>query len=56
MIFRLTTCHEIALSPLGERAACDGAFISRRGSGEGACFALFMAVAHARRLTDAQKP
>jgi hypothetical protein len=35
MSLRLTICHENALSPLGERVACDGAFISRRGSGEG---------------------
>jgi hypothetical protein len=33
MILRLTTCHENALSPLGERVARDGAFTSRRGSG-----------------------
>jgi hypothetical protein len=26
-----------ALSPLGERVARDGAFISRRGTGEGVC-------------------
>jgi hypothetical protein len=35
MRFRLTTCHENALSPLGERVGRDGAFTSRRGSGEG---------------------
>ncbi|SPE32158.1 hypothetical protein SBA2_670024 [Acidobacteriia bacterium SbA2] len=35
MILRLTTGQENALSPLGERVACDGAFISRRGPGEG---------------------
>jgi len=35
MSLRLTICHENALSPLGERVACDGAFISRRGPGEG---------------------
>jgi hypothetical protein len=27
--------EDSALSPLGERVACDGAFISRRGTGEG---------------------
>ena len=36
MILRLTTCHENALPPFGERLARDGAFTSRRGSGEGA--------------------
>ena len=38
MNLRLTTVHENenpALSPLGERVARDGAFISRRGTGEG---------------------
>jgi hypothetical protein len=35
MIVWLTTCHEYALSPLGERVARDGAFTSRRESGEG---------------------
>jgi hypothetical protein len=35
MILRLTTCRENALSPLGERVARNGAFISRGGSGEG---------------------
>jgi len=38
MILRLTTCHEnekLALSPLGERVARDGALTSRRESGEG---------------------
>ena len=38
MIHRLTTVHENenpALSPLGERVARDGAFISRCGTGEG---------------------
>jgi len=35
MILRLTTCHENALSPLGERVGRDGAFTSRRESGEG---------------------
>ena len=49
MILRLTTCHENALSPchenalspLGERVARDGAFTSRRGSGEGVPGPLF---------------
>jgi hypothetical protein len=35
MIFRLATVHEDSLSPLGERVARDGAFTSRRESGEG---------------------
>ena len=38
MILRLTTMYENGnppLSPLGERVAHDGAFISRRRSGEG---------------------
>jgi hypothetical protein len=38
MIRRLTTTHENGkppLSPLGERVARDGVFISRRGPGEG---------------------
>ena len=38
MILRLTTMYENGeppLSPLGERVAHDGAFISRRGPGEG---------------------
>ncbi len=41
MILRLTTVHENGrawnpvLSPLGERVARDGAFTSRRGTGEG---------------------
>ena len=38
MILRLTTMYENGnppLSPLGERVAHDGVFISRRGSGEG---------------------
>jgi hypothetical protein len=35
MILRLTSDHENTLSPWGERVARDGAFISRRGSGEG---------------------
>ena len=30
--------HDNALSPLGERVARDGGFISRRGSGEGVLF------------------
>ena len=42
------------LSPLGERVARDGVFISRRGPGEGV--PIFMAVGHARGLTGAQKP
>ena len=38
MILRLTTVYENGkppLSPLGERVAHDGVFISRRGPGEG---------------------
>jgi hypothetical protein len=38
MILRLTTIYENGkppLSPLGERVARDGVFISRRGPGEG---------------------
>jgi hypothetical protein len=38
MTLRLTTMHENGkplLSPLGERVAHDGVFISRRGPGEG---------------------
>jgi hypothetical protein len=35
MILRLTTGHENVLSPLGQRVARDGAFTSRRESGEG---------------------
>ena len=38
MIFRITTMHENGkppLSPLGERVAHDGVFISRRRPGEG---------------------
>jgi hypothetical protein len=38
MILRLTTIYENGkppLSPLGERVAHDGVFISRRGPGEG---------------------
>jgi hypothetical protein len=35
MNLRLSTCNENALSPLGERVARDGDFISRRGPGEG---------------------
>jgi len=35
MTLRFTTCHENALSPLGERVARDGAFTSRGGSGKG---------------------
>jgi hypothetical protein len=57
MILRLTTMYENGkppLSPLGERVARDGAFISRRGPGEGV--PIFMAVPHARRLTGTQKP
>jgi hypothetical protein len=42
MILRLTTCHENALSPLGEGVARDGTFTGRRGSGEGSGFAVFM--------------
>jgi hypothetical protein len=43
MILWLTTCHENALSPVGERVARDGAFTSRRGPGEGVWFAIFIA-------------
>jgi hypothetical protein len=32
---RKRLCENPALSPLGERVARDGVFISRRGSGEG---------------------
>ena len=35
MTLRLTTVHENALSPLGERVDRDGAFTSRSGPGEG---------------------
>jgi hypothetical protein len=35
VILRCAAAHGNALSPLGERVACDGAFISRRGPGEG---------------------
>ena len=35
MIFRLATCRDNALSPLGERVARDGVLTSRRGTGEG---------------------
>jgi hypothetical protein len=35
MILRPTTRRENAPSPLGQRVAHDGAFISRSGSGEG---------------------
>jgi hypothetical protein len=41
VIHRLTTDHENALSPLGERVARDRAFISRRGSGKGVRFRYF---------------
>ena len=56
MILPLTTVHENALSPLGERVARDGAFTGRSGSGEGVGSAIFMAVFHARLLTGTQKP
>jgi hypothetical protein len=59
MILRLTTSHEnenSALSPLGERVARDGAFISRRGPGEGVLEmrvpSIFMAVPHASSGTQ----
>ncbi len=38
LILRLTSFHENALSPLGERVVRDGAVISRRGPGEGVDF------------------
>jgi len=41
MILRLTTRHENALSPLGERVARDGAFTGRRGLGEGVLVCYF---------------
>jgi hypothetical protein len=56
MILRLTTGHENALSPLGERVARDGAFSRRAGWVRGSGFAIFMAVAHARVLAGTQKP
>jgi hypothetical protein len=48
MILRLTTVYENGTppSPLGEKVARDGVFISRRGPGEGV--PIFMAVGHAR--------
>jgi hypothetical protein len=49
MILRLTTIYENGrppLSPLGERVAHDGVFISRRGPGEGV--PIFMAAKNAR--------
>jgi len=49
-ILRITTYHENALSPLGERVARDGVLTSRRGSGEGVLVRYFQGREESRQF------